>query len=142
MHSEAKASTSAGETLTCSSCHKQSTSLKACKGCQRAQYCNKDCQTKHWREHKKTCLQYKGTVSSSATSKPQDATPTHCSSCSKISPSLKKCRCHLVQYCSVECQRNDWPRHRDECTAKQPQKCCYVTTGSPSIIINSLLATD
>ncbi|KAJ7148884.1 hypothetical protein C8R46DRAFT_916588, partial [Mycena filopes] len=30
--------------------------------------------------------------------------------------SLKKCaRCELTRYCSVDCQRQDWKRHKDCC---------------------------
>lgn len=33
-------------------------------------------------------------------------------------PILQKCSvCHLMQYCSKECQRKDWRRHKPFCTA-------------------------
>ncbi|KIW44146.1 uncharacterized protein PV06_05179 [Exophiala oligosperma] len=39
-------------------------------------------------------------------------------------PPLKRCgSCHSRRYCSRECQRNDWPRHRDE--------CCLLAQGKP-----------
>ena len=32
---------------------------------------------------------------------------------------LKDCsRCHVAKYCSVECQKKDWPKHKDICGKK------------------------
>ena len=42
-----------------------------------------------------------------------------CEGCEKEFSSLRRCRCHRVAYCSVECQRKDWPKHKDVCTAKK-----------------------
>lgn len=37
-----------------------------------------------------------------------------CNKCNR--PSIAACsRCALLRYCGRECQRADWPRHRDEC---------------------------
>jgi hypothetical protein len=39
-----------------------------------------------------------------------------CNVCSKITPTLKKCsRCKKVNYCSVECQKEDWKIHKKTC---------------------------
>jgi MYND finger len=41
-----------------------------------------------------------------------------CAACEKSGSRLRKCSgCELVYYCSTECQRNDWPRHKhdDKC---------------------------
>ncbi|TCD62461.1 hypothetical protein EIP91_006831 [Steccherinum ochraceum] len=39
-----------------------------------------------------------------------------CQSCGRIASSLKQCNdCHMVRYCSAECQRNDWPKHKESC---------------------------
>ena len=41
--------------------------------------------------------------------------PTHCARCEK--PANKKCSvCKSVSYCSRECQKLDWPSHRDKCS--------------------------
>ena len=44
-----------------------------------------------------------------------------CVTCRKFVPQvaeLKKCKvCRVVYYCSKECQRADWPRHKRECSA-------------------------
>jgi hypothetical protein len=29
--------------------------VRKCSGCQQVAYCNRDCQTAHWKEHKKAC---------------------------------------------------------------------------------------
>lgn len=36
-----------------------------------------------------------------------------CSSCGKRSTGLKRCICQAVQYCNIECQRNDWANHKN-----------------------------
>ena len=39
-----------------------------------------------------------------------------CSYCSRSSDGLKKCsRCHSVQYCGRECQKNHWNTHKSHC---------------------------
>ena len=140
--------------------------LRKCLSCGNVQYCGKECQRKHWKEHKSTCklsstnaiiqVLDKCTSTSSAKSKhvsnepdadstlfqPQDpealdtctdketaacsallSTPTNkthyekqiCSRCKKLSTTLHQCPCHRVSYCTVECQRLDWPKHKDVC---------------------------
>ncbi len=40
----------------------------------------------------------------------------HCPSADDDDEPLKTCaRCHVRRYCSRDCQRNDWPRHKAEC---------------------------
>ena len=39
----------------CSFCGKHSENLKKCSRCRLAQYCNRDCQKKHWNTHKTVC---------------------------------------------------------------------------------------
>ena len=51
---------------------------------------------------------------SAPTGKTQDEKQI-CSSCKKISTTLHQCSCHKVSYCTVECQRLDWPKHKDVC---------------------------
>src|SRR4051812_48389900 len=35
---------------------------------------------------------------------------------------LKVCsRCHIAKYCCTECQRKDWPTHKQECTGKNEE---------------------
>jgi hypothetical protein len=40
----------------------------------------------------------------------------HCDKCMKTSERLKVCNsCKMARYCTVECQREDWKRHKDFC---------------------------
>ncbi|KAF8991943.1 hypothetical protein BDQ17DRAFT_1188267, partial [Cyathus striatus] len=41
----------------------------------------------------------------------------HCTQCqSEGNPTLKICTgCRKVRYCSEECQKTDWKRHKKEC---------------------------
>ena len=41
-----------------------------------------------------------------------------CAHCEKTSQDLKRCsRCRKANYCSLECQRNDWKHHKGICTS-------------------------
>ena len=102
----------------CNTCGKMDTNLKKCGACGRSWYCSQDCQRKDWKEHKKVCKALKKNVpaSSSLTSQ-SDATETTCGGCKRESSSLRPCPCHKVAYCSTNCQRTDWTRHKVDCTA-------------------------
>ena len=90
----------------CSYCGTKSSKLKKCTRCKRTSYCGKQCQTKHWKDHKSVCK-----------TKPDPL--TKCSNCDKESSKLKHCAaCQVVAYCSKECQRNDWARHKSDCAKK------------------------
>ena len=43
----------------CSACGKKSDTLKKCIACKCVWYCDKDCQNKHWKEHKAECKRIK-----------------------------------------------------------------------------------
>ena len=42
-------------TKLCSACGEKSDALMKCRACKCVWYCDKDCQNKHWKEHKKEC---------------------------------------------------------------------------------------
>ena len=43
----------------CSACGEKSDTLKKCRNCKCVWYCDKDCQNKHWKEHKRDCKRIK-----------------------------------------------------------------------------------
>ena len=43
----------------CSACGKKSDTLMKCRACKCVWYCDKDCQNKHWKEHKQECMTIK-----------------------------------------------------------------------------------
>ena len=91
----------------CGYCSSKPDKLKKCTGCGRTWYCGKNCQTKHWKDHKKVCKP------------PVAELPTKCFNCGKETAILKRCiACQVATYCSKECQRNDWTRHKLSCTKK------------------------
>ena len=46
-------------TKMCSACGKKSDTAKKCTACKCVSYCDKECQNKHWKEHKKECKRIK-----------------------------------------------------------------------------------
>jgi hypothetical protein len=56
----------------------------------------------------------------SATAQPSPADVNECELCQIKTgcdgAKLKKCKCRQVRYCSSECQRTDWPRHKQACS--------------------------
>jgi hypothetical protein len=60
----------AGGQQTCAACGITFGGLKACKGCRRAYYCTKQCQTAHWPDHKREC---RAAAAASAASDPAAA---------------------------------------------------------------------
>jgi tetratricopeptide (TPR) repeat protein len=54
------------------------------------------------------------------------AIPRECiecdASCGKANPKKKCSRCHLVYYCSAECQKKHWAQHKSECRSIESMK--------------------
>jgi hypothetical protein len=78
-----------------------------CKQCKIEYYCSKLCRNTAWTLHSLECQA--GT---------KKVKLVQCDACLMTMPytKLKKCaRCRSVVYCSVECQRGAWPRHKAVC---------------------------
>lgn len=56
-------------------------------------------------------------------------TQSNCNSCNKVAD-LTCGRCKIVQYCSRECQKNDWKKHKVQCFAPGSQ-CTRCLQSSP-----------
>ena len=110
-------STSANEGPCCACCGAELPKTLWCSRCHKAAYCSQNCQRQHWPSHKGECFSPKEErlrkkVARATTSK-------HCERCQRAEgeggKKLRKCPCKYTRYCSVECQTEDWPRHKWEC---------------------------
>ncbi len=123
----------------CDYCGKCCPNTKKCSKCKKVQYCNDDCQTKHWQEHCKNCI----TISKE---KAGEKVPK-CSHCEATSPNLKKCtQCGKVQYCGKKCQSQHWSVHKLECKKtkedtsprlgadEHTESCSYCGCYSPDLV--------
>ncbi len=66
--------------------------------CEKVFYCNAECQTKHWPEHKPECNHGRSSK----------IPITACTNCDKVSDQNMWCPCGTTLYCSVGCQRAHW----------------------------------
>ena len=57
--SENEDDTNGTPTKLCSACGEKSDTVKKCTACKCVWYCDKECQNKHWKEHKKECKRIK-----------------------------------------------------------------------------------
>ena len=110
----------------CSYCNTITSSLRKCSGCHKVKYCNKDCQHKHWIMHKFEC-DHTSKFSSERVKNSEDVRKStefkvdenKCSYCSSSDTMLRRCTaCYKVRYCSEDCQKKHWSRHKRECIRK------------------------
>lgn len=111
----------------CSFCNKCSGTLKRCKQCGVAQYCDTECQVNHWQQHKLECKTLSRLGSSFAKHHSTTDDPTSlplgglskcesCAFCGSCSAKLRSCtRCGKTKYCGKECQRKHWNDHKNNC---------------------------
>lgn len=106
---------------TCANCGKIGPFVWLCK-CYKAAYCQKACQRLHWDKHRAVCRQDSQqeaqepldlTLQSDLSSILSSIKVNVCAVCG-ASDSLKVCTCKTM-YCSVVCQKSDWPAHKKIC---------------------------
>jgi hypothetical protein len=78
-------------------------------------YCSRGCREEAREAHRPDCLIHQEERQERREKKAKQVT---CDTCKKRSSytKMKKCsRCRSATYCSVECQKQDWNRHKATC---------------------------
>jgi hypothetical protein len=86
-----------------------------CRDCLSENYCSKACREAHRDQHQPECVRKQRDREERREKK---AKRVKCDTCEKKFPytKMKKCsRCRKAHYCSIECQKSDWERHRVTC---------------------------
>eukprot|EP00298_Acanthocystis_sp_HF-20_P012506 c19923_g1_i1.p1 GENE.c19923_g1_i1~~c19923_g1_i1.p1 ORF type:complete len:534 (+),score=199.65 c19923_g1_i1:2-1603(+) len=52
----------------------------------------------------------------------QNPLPLSCDECDRIFAEMKTCPCHTVNYCTQQCQKTHWKKHKDSCTHSNDSK--------------------
>ena len=103
----------------CSFCDRASTNLRKCTNCRATQYCGKECQTKHWKEHKEVCRRE---GASEFNVRKNSSSSFNCSRCESTSDVTKKCPGHQVSYCSKD--------KKDSSSSSACSRCRRITDGT------------
>lgn len=86
-----------------------------CERCRMVYYCSKSCRKAAAEHHKEGCDQR---LREQMERKMKKTKKVQCDTCKLPRPhsEMKKCSgCKKATYCSVACQRKDWPRHKIRC---------------------------
>ncbi|KAK7090338.1 uncharacterized protein [Littorina saxatilis] len=115
--------------------------IRRCSACNAIRYCSRDCQKRHWSQHKADCRKVrhrsqhedrseegasdptaaddrKATEEALAEGSDHDASSPllTCKKCGRHAREMKRCgKCEEVTYCSRDCQRGDWTAHKVTC---------------------------
>ena len=110
-----------GDKQSCESCGKTGENLPRCGKCLLVRYCNKTCQRKHWKLHKKTCgkiteISEKKKDFTSCLNEGQSSSSQKCVFCGKTGFDFIRCAsCKLAWYCNTNCMRQDLFSHQNNC---------------------------
>jgi len=97
----------------CGFCGKESPSLR-CTSCKTVAYCNKDCQTQHWKAgYKQECK------APEILTRKLENYENMCGQCFKSQPKVACSRCQDSFYCNKECFQAAWPVHKSQCQKKK-----------------------
>lgn len=116
----------------CFTCGKRSGTIMSTCTCGLITYCTRECQSQDWKRHKGLCPESKKNKAkavsvnatkvsleagaSSETAASLELSPKHCSNANCIKSGTFQCTiCKCTKYCSRECQKADWKKHKKMC---------------------------
>ncbi|XP_061169952.1 uncharacterized protein LOC133179178 [Saccostrea echinata] len=102
----------------CTVCRKTGT-IKVCQRCKLQKYCSPECQKADWKTHKSICT-VEGKPTCGNKKGPGSPLPI-CANCRSQSAELRCSGCRVVYYCSKDCQKSDWNKHKTSCKAYRSQ---------------------
>jgi hypothetical protein len=114
----------------CGYCRVVSATL-LCGGCGLVKYCDKGCQTLHWKAgHKLRCKEMKASgvgppVPGTATADKPARERGNCWTCGADNPIHLCTRCQVSKYCGVACQTENWPIHKGRCKELSEQAAVF-----------------
>ena len=99
---------------TCGACNTEVDEKSCCSRCLQRWYCCRECQKADWSHHKAECFTREERSQRKLIVK--QTTVKECIICNKTDVKLRSCAsCRSARYCSSECQKKDWSKHRVIC---------------------------
>ena len=98
----------------CGACNTEVDEKRCCSRCLQRWYCFRACQKADWSHHKVECFTREEKSQRKLIVK--QTTVKECIICNKTDVKLRSCAsCRSARYCSSECQKKDWSKHRIIC---------------------------
>jgi hypothetical protein len=93
-----------------------------CEGCNQIYYCSRTCQKQDWKQHKPECQKTVNREAQKIRNEVDEQKPKCQHGCCEDRGIYLCDGCNEVYYCGLECQKEDWKRHKVACKQSNKQK--------------------